>query len=433
MSSEQSKNESASVKLSCGVATVELLENLVRGTLSSEETAELTTHTDCCPVCAKELSWLRAEKEMFAQRALGVPPSKVWSQVEAQLSQRLAAQMAVQPIGTRFRQRLRAQRLQWLAVGVAAAMMGILAASPLSPLRLHDSLSGLLGRPLFTRSATDGSSKSAAVVAHFDDDEDATGGAGEAEDSDAAEEVTAVSKVTGAVTLSLNTIATDIEVLVGAAGEVRITATDTDVHAVRLVDNGKGRMQAQFDGMAHGGQVRLQLPVGSGVELQTVSGDVVVSEIRGDAVVRTTSGDIHVKGVAKVGLTSTSGDALVERASGPVTVDTTSGELLVRGDVVAPVKFQSTSGDLQIEGACRAGCQVTATTASGDASVRTAKGSFSARLRSRTGEIEGADGQAVDMRRRPGNKAEWTVHIGRGEGRIEVETETGSLSLDHDH
>lgn len=431
MSSELTSSESGRVKLSCGIGTVEALENLLRGTLDPVQAADVMAHADVCPVCAKELAWLRAERELFAQRARGVPPSQVWSQVEAQLSQRLAAQLTREPAVSRFRQRLRGQRLQWLAVGAAAAMMGILAASPLSPLRLRDSLSGLLGRPLLGLAAMDGGAKSAAVVSNFDDfdaDDNAAGGGSEVNEA-----VTALSKVSGAITVAIDASSTDIEVLVGAAGEVQLTATDTEARAVRLVDKGKGRMQAQFEGHPRGGQVRLQIPVGSGVEIQTISGDVMVSEIRGEASIRTVSGDIHLKGVTRAGLTSTSGDALIERASGPVTVATTSGGLILRGDVVAPVKFASTSGDLELEGGCRAGCQVSATTTSGDVSVRTAKGSLSARLRSRSGELEGADGLAVEMRRSPGNKAEWTVHIGRSEGRVELESESGSLILEHDH
>ncbi len=428
MSSELTNNQSPITKLPCGVTTVEQLENLVRGTLSPELAVEVAAHAEFCPVCIKEMAWLRAETELFAQRARGVPPSKVWSQVEAQLSQRLASQ---QQTGGRWRKRFRAQSLQWIAVGAAAAVMGIVAASPLSPLRLRDSLHGLLGRPLASLTTnSDGSqgAKGAAMLGRFDD-YDAEDGGGE--DDDASQTITAQAAVSGLTTVSVEAGSGDVEVVAGKAGEVLLIATETEAHAVRLVDKGKGRLQAEFDGSVHAGsgQLRLVLPAGSGVDIKTISGDVTVSELHGDVVVKTTSGDTHIRGAAKVTLTTISGEGLVERASGAVTMETTSGDLLLRGDVAAPVKFTSTSGDLQIQGACKAGCQVTAATTSGDVAVQAKKASLSARLRSRSGEISGADGLAIEMRRRPRDKSEWVVHVGRSEGRVELDSESGGISL----
>lgn len=429
MSSELTNHESAIAKLPCGVTTVEQLENLVRGTLSPELAIEVAAHADYCPVCIKEMAWLRAETELFAQRARGVAPSKVWSQVEAQLSQRLVSQQ--QQTGGRWRKRFRAQSLQWIAVGAAAAVMGIVAASPLSPLRLRDSLHGLLGRPmasLTTNNSNSQGAKGAAMIGRFDD-YDAEDGGGE--DDDANETITTQAAVSGPTTVSVETGSADVEVVAGKAGEVLLTATETEAHAVRLVDKGKGRLQAEFDGSVHagGGQLRLVLPAGSSVDIKTISGDVMVSEIHGDVVCRTTSGDAHIRGVAKVTLHTTSGEGLIERASGAVTMETTSGDLLLHGDVAAPVKFSSTSGDLQIQGACKAGCQVTAATTSGDVAVQAKKASLVARLRSRSGEISGADGMAIEMRRRPREKSEWVVHVGRSEGRVELDSESGGISL----
>ena len=428
MSSELTNHESAIAKLPCGVTTVEQLENLVRGTLSPELAIEVAAHAELCPVCIKEMAWLRAETELFAQRARGVPPSKVWSQVEAQLSQRLVTQ---QQAGGRWRKRFRAQSLQWIAVGAAAAVMGIVAASPLSPLRLRDSLHGLLGRPmagLAMNSDSSQAAKGAAMIGRFDD-YDAEDGGGEAEEAN--ETLTAQATVSGPTTVSVETSSADVEVVAGKAGEVLLTATETEAHAVRLVDKGKGRLQAEFDGSTHAGdgQIRLVLPAGSSVDIKTISGDVMVSEIHGDVVVKTTSGDSHIRGVAKVTLHTTSGEGLIERASGAVTMESTSGDLLLHGDVAAPVKFTSTSGDLQLQGACRAGCQVSATTTSGDVSVPAKKASLSARLRSRSGEISGADGLAIEMRRRPREKSEWVVHVGHSEGRVELDSESGGISL----
>ncbi len=117
------------------------LEALVAGTLDEDRSILISAHTDDCAVCGRELSWLRAERELFAQRARGVPPSEVWAQIEARIESRLSEQLvkAKTPAGGLRRRLLlsfQRERAQWYAVGAAAAaIFGIVAISPLSPLR----------------------------------------------------------------------------------------------------------------------------------------------------------------------------------------------------------------------------------------------------------------------------------------------------------
>jgi DUF4097 and DUF4098 domain-containing protein YvlB len=421
VSAELLRSEPGNNKLSCGIGSVEELEGLLHGTLSPQRAAEVLAHSDCCPVCARELGWLRAEKELFAQRARGVPPSQVWAQVEARLSQRLALQLAHEPPRSRWRDRLRAPAAQWAAVGAAAALLGIVAASPLSPLK-H----GLFQRP--AAKADDGA-RAAAMVPRFDGfdrDDAALGGGGE----DDSRSLAATTKVSGAVTVSLDAAAADIDVQVGVAGEVQIHVDDTDAHAVKVIERNKGHLQFEFDNSSHldSGEVRLLVPVGTSVELRTASGDVSIGAVQGDVAVQSISGDVRVRAGRKVSVTSVSGDVAIERASGPLTVQTTSGDLRLSGDVTSPVRFTSTSGGLDLSGSCAAGCQIHAHTTSGDVSL-SGRSSLVAKLRTRTGEISGADHLAVEMRRNAGDKSEWTVHLGRSEGLVEVETFSGDLNL----
>jgi anti-sigma factor RsiW len=60
---------------------VQDLEAIVAGSLDEERSILLTAHTDDCPLCTRELAWLRAERELFEKRARGVPPSEAWSQI----------------------------------------------------------------------------------------------------------------------------------------------------------------------------------------------------------------------------------------------------------------------------------------------------------------------------------------------------------------
>ena len=66
--------------------SVQDLEALLRGTLTEDQSIVVSAHTDECEACGRELSWLRAEHELFAQRARGVPPSQVWAQIEQQIA-----------------------------------------------------------------------------------------------------------------------------------------------------------------------------------------------------------------------------------------------------------------------------------------------------------------------------------------------------------
>ena len=77
--------------------SVQDLEALLRGTMEAERLIEVSSHTETCAACARELAWLRAEQDLFAQRARGVPPSEVWAQIEAQMemmNRQLNEQMA---------------------------------------------------------------------------------------------------------------------------------------------------------------------------------------------------------------------------------------------------------------------------------------------------------------------------------------------------
>jgi anti-sigma factor RsiW len=68
----------------------EVLEELAGGRLDGARAAEVTAHAAGCDDCARELEWLRAERELFARRAAsaGAPPAqRLWRGIERRIAE----------------------------------------------------------------------------------------------------------------------------------------------------------------------------------------------------------------------------------------------------------------------------------------------------------------------------------------------------------
>jgi anti-sigma factor RsiW len=408
----------------CGAVSTEELEALLQGALPVEQRTVIAAHTESCAQCLKELTWLRTESGLFAERAKRTPVPQLWTQVEQQL-----ARPSVQP--SRGRWAMGTQTKQWLAVGAAAAAMVMMSLGAFSPLRLRDSAVDWLRKPFAGASGVDSKHHAAAASDAADSEADES-------DSHSASSVEGTAKLTGSVTVSVTTLAADVQVHVGGPGEAKLQVEDGEIKAVRLVEEKPGRLRAEFDGSTslREGTVTLTLPPGSQVELTSTSGDLSVVELRGDVTVSTTSGEVMLNGVREAKVTTTSGDSVIDRVTGAVEVHSTSGSVHLTGDVQSPVRFESTSGDFMLDGACKAGCNLTARTTSGELSIHAKKQApCVVKLRSLSGELSGAQDLPVEMKRLPGQKSEWTAYIGRtaadrvASGSIELESVSGDLNL----
>lgn len=95
------------------------LEALVRGVLGGEEAAAVRAHARECPACARELEWLRLERELVArQRPEPSPSAAEWREIERRI-----AGPAAPPRGPS-----RLHRRRSLTLAVAAAMVACLIA-----------------------------------------------------------------------------------------------------------------------------------------------------------------------------------------------------------------------------------------------------------------------------------------------------------------
>ena len=66
-------------------ATREELEQLAMGELPAALSAEIADHAERCQACARELSWLRAERALIQRRAerAPAPSADLWARIEA--------------------------------------------------------------------------------------------------------------------------------------------------------------------------------------------------------------------------------------------------------------------------------------------------------------------------------------------------------------
>jgi len=96
---------------------------------------------------------------------------------------------------------------------------------------------------------------------------------------------------------------------------------------------------------------QVRVPVDAALELRSVSGDIDVRDVRGEARVESVSGDIRVSNTADLAVAKTvSGDvelALVT-AAGDATLASVSGDVRVRGLRSPRVEIGSVSGDLDL-------------------------------------------------------------------------------------
>ncbi len=172
--------------------------------------------------------------------------------------------------------------------------------------------------------------------------------------------------------LSIGNIAGDIHVEGGTGSSIVIEAVksvdDGDAELLKSVDievsqlGNRVRVSTEHTGRGgrhreHDGNVsvsyRVTVPKGTEVEIQSVSGSVILSGVGGAANAQSVSGDVRVTDVAElVQAKSVSGDVEVRRArSGRhADIESVSGEVLVEDIEAGELTVSSVSGDVRLQG-----------------------------------------------------------------------------------
>ncbi len=132
--------------------------------------------------------------------------------------------------------------------------------------------------------------------------------------------------------------------------------------------------------------LRLQVPRGVNLELESISADISVQDMENSSIVASSvSGDIDIAaGTGHLEVESVSGDVLfaghtprvtvetvsgeieVQGVEGEVRITTVSGDLLLHGGAVSLGRFETVSGDLQLDLQVSDGGRLSADSMSGD-------------------------------------------------------------------
>ena len=227
--------------------------------------------------------------------------------------------------------------------------------------------------------------------------------------------------------------------------DVEVIAVDGDVARIRSADGGKLpdglAIQRQADGIAirqpnRSGfdlisgarssetRIAIEIPTRATASIQTASGDLQATGLRGPLESRTASGDVLLIDVAgEVQVETVSGDAAI-RLAGPTTlaVRTVSGDCVIEGGRVDRFAFTTTSGDMRITSELGVGPHAIATV-SGDAIVTTRNG-IRIQAQTVTGDL-GSD-LPHTSEGRPGRRS---LIIGEGSTVVQFRSVSGDLRV----
>jgi DUF4097 and DUF4098 domain-containing protein YvlB len=170
--------------------------------------------------------------------------------------------------------------------------------------------------------------------------------------------------------LSIGNIAGDIQVEGGTGSSIVIDAVKSvedegdaeDLKSVEIDVSQLGnrvRVSTEHTGSGrhHGDHVsvsyRVKVPKGTDVEIQSVSGNVVLTGVAGAADAQSVSGDVRVTDVSElVQAKSVSGNVEVLRARSArhADIESVSGEVLVQDIEASELTVSSVSGDVRLQG-----------------------------------------------------------------------------------
>jgi hypothetical protein len=133
---------------------------------------------------------------------------------------------------------------------------------------------------------------------------------------------------------------------------------------------------ALFGGGDRTVELEIEVPVEAEIAVDTASGSVEATGLRGEQRYRTASGDLHLVDVAgRIDLNAVSGDATLQlAATADLGIRTVSGDVTVTGGSLAGLRVSTTSGDIRVDSLLTGRTGNTIETLSGDVSVRATDG-----------------------------------------------------------
>lgn len=262
--------------------------------------------------------------------------------------------------------------------------------------------------------------------------------------------------------VALDNLKGRIEVTTWDRNEIRIAGERGDGTKALLIEGDAAKLRVKIEYPESKGwfgtwnsegdasQLRVTLPVGASLSVDSVSAEVDVRGVAGRRLsIENVSGDVLVLSAAReVEIETVSGEVSAELGGDEVEVESVSGDVEVRGDLRGKVSLEAVSGGVQLDsgGAAR---QISAGVVSGDVRLRTAlqaDGRLSAeslsgdlevilpkstsavvRASSFSGDIRSDQGTVDKEEYGPGSSL--SVTLASGAGRIDLETFSGDLRL----
>ena len=195
--------------------------------------------------------------------------------------------------------------------------------------------------------------------------------------------------------ISIENLAGSVEIRVWDRSEVEITGDlGDDVEEFEVTESSNG-IRIRVHNKSNSRNIEetelvLRIPVGAGVEIETVSADVdiegsagkiiQVKTVSGDIVIEASpdridlhsvSGDVEYSGdVSRSTIETVSGEVTLQGLSGEITVGTVSGDVSLAAGQFEQARFEVVSGDLNLELAVSDGGRLTSDSMSGDLVLR---------------------------------------------------------------
>jgi hypothetical protein len=200
----------------------------------------------------------------------------------------------------------------------------------------------------------------------------------------------------------------------------------------------------------HGGEARLviHVPVASAIAATTVSADLELHGIRGDAKLQTVSGDVsgdmggglHASTVSgsvrltaretrSIEIKTISGDVHLSGGSGELEITTVSGTVSVDRGSLTRGRFKSVSGTVSVQLALASDADLSAESVNGDVSFNfSAPPAAEFDVQSFSGDIENCFGPAPE-KSRYGSGSRLMFKNGDARARVRIDTKSGDVKL----
>jgi len=194
--------------------------------------------------------------------------------------------------------------------------------------------------------------------------------------------------------------------------------------------------------------LHLQVPRGASIEMESISADmtveglanesIILSSVSGDFDITADSGHLEAESVSgdvtfvgrapRVTVETVSGEIDVRGVEGEVRVTTVSGDLLLEGGKVSLGRFETVSGDLELNLEVSEGGRLSADSMSGDVTLllpASQQAEFSAQ--SYSGEIRSDFGEVSERSKLPGRSLQFSQ--GSNGASIRIESFSGDARL----